>query len=257
MTAPAALLAAVLGGRAKSPHLPNISDSANPASRAISIRMLELLGLRHDPDGPDGVRLARFEGQAAGTELERQVETYLRRELPKAAPERHWLVEQKGRKLSDFEQYAHLATLQRLINDDKTNTLAIAIGRDYEVKPDVTVGEIVQHVDRPLLHASVSCKLTLRSDRAQNVRIEASLLNRHRKGRQPHIVAVTIEPLPSRLTSLARGTGDVDALYHVALDALQQAVSEVGGKSQQRALDEIVGQRRLLDFDDLVTTLAV
>lgn len=40
---------------------------------------------------------------------------------------------------------------------------------------------------RPSLHASISCKWTLRSDRAQNARAEALNLIRNRKGRVPHI----------------------------------------------------------------------
>lgn len=71
-----------------------------------------------------------------------------------------------------------------------------------------------------LLHASVSCKWTIRSDRAQNTRLEARNLSRNRKGNQPHITAVTAEPLPSRLASVALSTGDIDCVYHVALDEL-------------------------------------
>ena len=74
-----------------------------------------------------------------------------------------------------------------------------------------------------LLHASVSCKWTIRSDRAQNTRLEARNLSRNRKGNQPHIVAVTAEPLPSRLASVALSTGDIDCVYHVALDELLAA----------------------------------
>jgi len=43
----------------------------------------------------------------------------------------------------------------------------------------------------PILHASISCKWTLRSDRAQNARTEALNLVRNRKGKLPHIVVVT------------------------------------------------------------------
>lgn len=258
MTAPPEFLASFLGGRAKKPAVANIADGTSRASRAISHRMFDALGLLHDPVHPSGYRVAPVEGQSAGSALEQQVRLHLETNLPVVAPHRRWIVDQPGLALSSFEQYEHIATLQAIIDADKTNTLAVAIGRDYQVKPDVTVGEVVGPRPRkPLLHASVSCKLTLRSDRAQNVRLEAAILTRHRRGRQPHIVAVTAEPLPTRLTSLARGTGDLDALYHVALPELTAAVSAVGGPLQVAALDEIVGQRRLLDFDDLVPNLAV
>ena len=44
---------------------------------------------------------------------------------------------------------------------------------------------------KPILHASVSAKYTMRSDRAQNSRTEALNLIRNRKGHLPHIVVVT------------------------------------------------------------------
>lgn len=79
---------------------------------------------------------------------------------------------------------------------------------------------------KPILHASISAKWTMRSDRAQNSRTEALNLIRNRKGRLPHIVVVTGEPLPSRLASLAFGTGDIDCVYHFALYELIDAVKD-------------------------------
>lgn len=83
------------------------------------------------------------------------------------------------------------------------------------------------------------------------------MLTRHRRGRQPHIVAVTAEPLPTRLASLCRGTGDIDAVYHVALPELRQAVDEAGTVDQRDAMAEMVGQNRLVDFDQLARTLSI
>jgi len=107
----------------------------------------------------------------------------------------------------------------------------------------------------PFLHAAVPCKWTLRSDRAQNVRHEAVVMIRHRRGRLPHITPVTAEPLPTRLASLARGTAEVDALYHVALDELTEAVRAVGAREQVEVLDELVGHDRLKDLAELVPVL--
>ena len=45
--------------------------------------------------------------------------------------------------------------------------------------------------------------------RSQNTRTEDLNLIRNRKGRLPHVVAVTAEPLPMRIASLALGTGDL------------------------------------------------
>jgi hypothetical protein len=69
-------------------------------------------------------------------------------------------------------------------------------------------------------------------------------------------VTVTAEPLPSRLASIARGTGEVDAVYHIAFDALAASVDAYGNDEQVAAWDECVGQGRLLDYAQLARTLA-
>ena len=101
-------------------------------------------------------------------------------------------------------------------------------GMDYLIKPDVTVSlaRVRTASGLPPLHAAISCKWTIRSDRVQNIRHECLQMIRHRRGRQPHLVTVTAEPLPSRLASIARGTGEVDAVYHIAYDAMAASVAE-------------------------------
>ena len=111
-----------------------------------------------------------------------------------------------------------------------------------------------------ILHASISCKWTLRSDRAQNARSEALNLVRNRKGRLPHIIAVTAEPLPSRLKSLAMGISDLDCVYHVALEELRQTLELSEKKSikdQRDDFDLLVNGRRLRDLSDLPLDLAL
>lgn len=109
----------------------------------------------------------------------------------------------------------------------------------------------------PILHASISTKWTLRSDRAQNARSEALNLIRNRKGRQPHIVVVTGEPTPSRLSSLALGTGDIDCVYHFALYELQEAVADLGNSEAEDLLAMMVDGKRLKDISDLPLDLSV
>lgn len=101
------------------------------------------------------------------------------------------------------------------------------------------------------LHAIVSCKWTIRSDRAQNVRTEALNLIRLRKGSTPHIVAVIAEPMPTRIASLALGTGDIDCVYHMALPELQAATKDSGNADQEEMLNTLVTGRRLRDIADL------
>lgn len=253
MTPRGSFFADLIGVRKKG-DIPNIADRDSRTSVAISRHLLVALGLDDNHEAP--------ESQAAGRIMETLIADDLRNRLGMLAPERSWLVERPGRRLSRFAQYEHLAVLQRLVDNDAT--LRVAIGREYEVAPDITIGLSLPegHAaggpdDLPLLHASVSCKLTIRSDRVQNIRQEGAVLARQRRGRMPHVVAVTMEPLPSRLASIARGTGDVDAIYHPALPELRAAVREVGTSAQRDVLDELVGQRRLLDYHDLAPTLAI
>jgi hypothetical protein len=107
-----------------------------------------------------------------------------------------------------------------------------------------------------ILHASISCKWTIRSDRSQNTRTEALNLIRNRKGHLPHIVAVTAEPLPTRIAALALGTGDMDCVYHFALNELQEAIKSIKNEDQMDMLKIMIDGRRLRDISDLPFDLA-
>lgn len=226
--------------------VPNIADKDSRSSIEIARRMFEILGVSGE---------TTLTGQRAGSLLEECVRTQLSEELPRQEPSRQWRF-RRGVPIHEYAQYEHLARLQALIDEDSTGTLSVEIGRDYEVRPDVVVG-VHPLMKTPVLHAAVSCKFTIRSDRVQNIRHEAVILTRHRRGRQPHIVAVTCEPLPSRLAAIARGTGEIDAVYHVALDELVAATASVGNTEQVSILNEIVGQGRLFDLSSLSAVLAV
>lgn len=182
--------------------------------------------------------------------------------------------------VSHFDQYAHLNDIKGALERDKE--LRTIFSEQYLVVPDIvayrnpvsaeSIGSSPE-VDvasfsplrddaklarsHPLLHASVSCKITMRSDRAQNTRTEALNLIRNRKGRAPSIVAVTAEPLPTRLASLALGTGDVDFVYHAALPELRETLVAVGNEDQLDMLNTIVEGRRIRDIADLVLDLLI
>jgi len=185
--------------------------------------------------------------------------------------------------IAGFYQYEHLADLQELLKTHKD--LKAALGGDYLITPDIVVArrpltDAEINIDtnlvdldrsaatltplrkanypdpRPILHASVSCKWTLRSDRAQNARTEGLNLIRNRKGNAPHIVFVTLEPLPSRLASIALGTGDIDCCYHAALHELLQAVESSEWEDAAEMLHVLVEGRRLRDISDLPLDLA-
>jgi hypothetical protein len=226
---------------------PNMADGSSPTSVAIAAELLNALRITHKIE---------HVGQTAGKELEVAIEKHLAEALPTEIAHAPLAVSRRP-PITEFSQYEHLALLEELIQADSTRTLKASIGTDYVIKPDVTVG-LERGWDESLyLHAAVPCKWTLRSDRAQNIRHEAVVLIRHRRGRLPHITPVTAEPLPTRIASLARGTAEVDTVYHVALDELRTACAKVGTKKQIEALDELVTHDRLRDLSTLGSTLAL
>jgi len=66
-----------------------------------------------------------------------------------------------------------------------------------------------------------------------------------------------VKPLPTRIASLALGTGDLDCVYHFALPELIRAVDESGNESQKEMLDMLIEGRRLRDIADLPFDLAI
>ena len=225
-------------------------------------------------------------GQTSGAKFELVNMEFLTNTFPKLQNLRPgiWHIVKLGNrntiKTSSFAQYEHLEYLSKLTENDAK--LAASMGNDYMVAPDVVIyretvddSEInkaqvivddsvakmayIRKKDGglPILHASVSAKWTMRSDRAQNSRTEALGLIRNRKGNLPHIAVVTGEPLPGRLASLALGTGDIDCMYHFALYELIEAVKATGAEDSIELLDVLVQGKRLKDISDLPLDLAV
>ena len=73
----------------------------------------------------------------------------------------------------------------------------------------------------------------------------------------PHIAVVTGEPLPSRLASLALGTGGIDCVYHFALPELIAGVQSLGIEDSANLVRIMVEGKRLKDISDLPLDLAV
>ncbi len=63
--------------------------------------------------------------------------------------------------------------------------------------------------------------------------------------------------MPSRLSSIALGGGDIDCVYHFALPELLEAVNELGLADSEEALKIMVNGHRLKDISDLPLDLAV
>lgn len=260
--------------------VPTNADKDSSASKAIAHGILNRVGSE-----VSGIRLS---GQRAGRQFEVICKEYLERtftNLDHLRPGK-WLIESLGRGrrsdsvIAKFEQYTHLKALALAAANNRE--LAAALGNDYIISPDVIISRTTEDDDfinarvplvddqtsrlaslrrrnggTPLLHASISCKWTIRSDRSQNSRSEALNLIRNRKGHLPHIVVVTGEPLPARIASIALGTGDVDCIYHFALTELIAAVEELNYPDAEELLGIMVGGKRLKDISDLPLDLAV
>lgn len=220
-------------------------------------------------------------GQTSGKLFEEVVKNYLMRAFRHIAHLRpgKWIFS-LTHQIEYFEQYEHLANLSETLK--KYKELRATLG-DYLISPDITIGRkpvadkeinlakpVIEgngianltplrevNSKKMLLHASISCKWTIRSDRAQNVRTEGLNLVRNRKGNTPHIVIVTAEPYPQRIASLALGTGDIDCVYHFALQELQAAARKQDNMAVLDMLDILVSGKRLRDISDLPFDLAV
>lgn len=274
------LCASILGYRGGGSGALTVADSASATSVDLARRMAQAIGLP--------LAANPKEGQTAGKLFTEYTEIFLEEafHLLRHIRPGNWVfsVSQAAAGIARFDQYEHLAKLSAALETNPE--LKTALGVDYLVTPDIVVARrplsdeeinAQRHlVDKefvaaslsplraeasgkalPILHASISCKWTMRSDRAQNTRTEALNLIRNRKGNSPHIVAVTLEPMPSRLASIAMGTGDIDCTYHAALHELQEAVKNANNLDQAEILETLVNGRRLRDISDLPFDLAV
>lgn len=253
--------------------VPSIADVSNRPSREIATALVAKIG------GTTS-HAEKPAGQTAGAMFETATQNFVAACLGQLLHLRPgtFLVE-KGQSISLFDQYSHLEELRALAVQNKE--LRTLLGADYLIKPDVVVlrqPEPDANINRDqiivddtvarltalreangacaTLHASISCKLTIRSDRVQNTRSEALNLVRNRKGRLPHIVAVTAEPAPSRIAAIALGTGDMDCVYHFALPELVETLREQDRETLELVETMIDGQR-LRDIADLPLDLTI
>lgn len=268
---------------------PNFADGTSTNSREIAYGIVELLEYQTNAE--------ILSGQSAGGGFEQITKDYLDAAfhmLEHLQPSGEFIY-RTHTPISDFEQYEHLAKLERLVDrlihddDEENRELATALGHEYIVVPDIAIerlpvsdekinekGTIIDRLDdvakltpirlansidsahpRRILHASISCKWTIRSDRSQNARTEALNLMRNRAGTIPHICTITAEPLPTRIQSIASGTGDIDAVYHFALHELKRTVATIaasgnaGMYDQLDILNALINGKRLRDISDL------
>ncbi len=250
--------------------IPSNADKGSTSSVRIAKGIVENIGLP--------LKSERLPGQTAGRRFEDETRRFLCDAFGLLSHLRpgKWDFSLGG-DIRDYEQYLHLSDVRRVV--EQHEELRVIFG-DYIVTPDIVVcrepvtdseineSEALLNDDAvatytplrrvnsqaKILHASVSCKWTIRSDRSQNARTEGLNLVRNRKGKTPHIVVVVGEPLPGRIASLAFGTGDIDCIYHFALRELRAAAMDCDSDADM--LDTLVTGRRLRDISDLPFDLA-
>ena len=260
------------------------ADTSSKLSKAIAGGIVNILAKKNAVAVARGIKPS---GQTLGKQFEQLVAAFLQQTFPSLQNIRpgKWQVVQLGNMnnitSSSFAQCEHLSELGRLSADNAQ--LAAVLGNDDAILlPDIVVyrelyedselnaerSVVDDHVCRmsdirkrnggkPVLHASVSVKCTMRSDHAQNSRTEVLNLIRNRRGHLPHIVSVTAEPLPGRIALLALGAGDMNCVYHFALDELVRAVQDAGSEESAEMLDMLMRGKCLKDISDLPLDLAV
>ncbi len=231
--------------------VPPIADKENRLSISIATRLMTELSSSSTPPPPHTVESNQFGDHV----LNFVRKTFSALHHLRAGRFRLEACKRPSHAFSVFpiELFEELAIWRKPVDDDVINV------ETQLVDDDVSRLTSLRSANNPseLLHASISCKFTLRSDRAQNARTEALNLIRNRKGCLPHIVVVTAEPMPARIASLALGTGDIDCAYHFALPELQEAVEREGAEDAAEMLSILVDGKRLKDIADLPLDLAI
>ena len=254
------------------------ADGSNARSRNIAAGIAEILKAE--------IISEKVAGQTSGNEFESICTEFVKNTFSRVQHLRpgEWEIKQVGGRnrleIATYQQYAHLVALDEAAKGNPE--LAAALGSDYTITPDIIVSRALVDDDEinrpellvnanvanlaslrkmkgnlPLLHASISCKWTIRSDRAQNARSEGLNLVRNRKGRLPHVMVVTAEPTPSRIASIALGTGEIDCVYHFALYELEKTLEHLNYGDALDLFHIMVNGKRLKDISDLPLDLAV
>ncbi|MHA3700632.1 NgoMIV family type II restriction endonuclease [Jatrophihabitans sp. YIM 134969] len=264
---------------------PSISDAGDPGSIAWGHALFARLGVeKHVP-----------EVKGVGLKLEELTASQIAQAFPAFVVRRSQLIR-------SFEQYRHLGVFDRFRSsyDGSTTAIERAMLLLSSIEPQAAVEDarfvlaaalsqaqsdqdlaaelilmapeesllklditIATQSDRPKLIAGLSCKWSLRTDRAQDCLAQGAKLVANRRGRMPHYATLTMEPRPAMLRLLAYGSGSIDCVYHLALpelrDAAQDLMKQKGTKSsrQQRdSIERMVSQGRLRDYEALLTEIS-
>ncbi len=114
-------------------HYPNFADKCNKASRAIAQGIVDRINYQADDRS--------LSGQTAGGLFETITKSFLQSTFDLLAHLRPgtWVYSTQT-PISHFAQYAHLAQLEQIVEDN--SVLASALGTDYIIKPDIVIGRL-------------------------------------------------------------------------------------------------------------------
>lgn len=252
------------------------ADTSSRLSMDIAGRLAAALGA--------GTR-SKLIGQRAGADFEKANMMFLEATFPKLQNLRpgSWHIVKLGNKssmkTSSFAQYGHLEHLSELTAAD--TLLRASLGNDYMISPDVVIyrdpvpDDIINSsrpiVDdtislmsdlrtrkesMPILHASISAKWTMRSDRAEQPH-RGSRIDTEQKGASPPHSGCYGRTC-TRPSGLPRSwPGDIDCMYHFALYELAEAVRDSGYEDSIEMLNMLITGKRIKDISDLPLDLAV
>jgi len=277
--------AAALGGYRSDSGNPNTSDNNDKGSKVLGRALFEEMGV---PDGQEGP-------ESPGSALEQYIEEHLQSLRPDLVVKRsRSAIEfQQYAHLRVFPEFkkGHAGTAKKMaelrvlaaslpqspnadklklalrdaavefgVQDQLSERLKSFMPEESLLKLDITCGSEREGME-PLLHLGLSAKWTLRTDRAQDCFSQGSKLASQRRGPMPHYGVITMEPRPAMLKILADGSGSIDYVYHVDLEALTRAVERVGAEQRKKyprrrwspgvTFDRLMNQGRLRDYSEL------
>jgi hypothetical protein len=148
---------------------------------------------------------------------------------------------------------------QLRIEDQLVRELLVAMPEESLLAVDISIGQQEARPMLPTAHIALSAKWSLRTDRAQDCISQGAKMVAQRRGRMPHFAVITMEPRPYYLKILADGSGAIDCVYHLALDALEEAIKNTARQQRKPetwaaalTFERLMMQGRLRDYDDLV-----
>ena len=161
-----------------------------------------------------------------------------------------------GRSVEPLSRFHRPYEVRAVGPTHKSKMLATLLEDECVIKSDILIlrDPAQREKSNPSTYAGIACKLTIRNHRSESAFVN---LIRTWPRTTPLAFVVTGEPLPSRLSAIALGGGDIDCVYHFALPELIDTVKELDLPDSEEALKIMIDGKRLKDIADLPLDLAV